>query len=161
MKIGLGGGCHWCTEAVFKAVKGVHDVRQGYISAKDSPDKFYEGIVFNYDPELVKLEDLILIHLSTHQSMKDHSMRHKYRSALYVYDQLELEKTWETLKTVENSAGSKFITSVYELSSFKESRAEIRNYYQTDPQRPFCTRYIKPKLDLLFEEFKGLLKEQC
>lgn len=160
MKIGLGGGCHWCTEAVFKAVHGVHNVRQGYISAKKSPDQFYEGIVMNYDPELVKLQDLILIHLRTHQSMKDHSMRHKYRSAIYVYDKMELEKTSEALKSVSISDGSKIVTRVYELASFKESRAEIRNYYQADPQRPFCTRYIQPKLDLLFKEFRSLLKEQ-
>ncbi|WP_405198719.1 peptide-methionine (S)-S-oxide reductase [Christiangramia sp. LLG6405-1] len=138
MKIGLEGGCHWCTEAVFKAFKGVHDVRQGYIYAKESPDQFYEGIVFNYDPELVKLEDLILIHLSTHQSMKDHSMRHKYRSAIYVYDKMELEKTSEALKSVSISDGSKIVTRVYELASFKESRPEIRNYYQTDPQDHFA-----------------------
>lgn len=159
MKIGLGGGCRWCTEAVFEAVKGVYNVRQGYISAKESPDQFYEGIIMNYDPESVMLEDLILIHLRTHQSMKDHSMRHKYRSAVYVYNQLELRKTRQTLKTIENSAGSKFVTRAYELACFKESRAEIRNYYQTDPQRPFCTRYIQPKLDLLLKEFKTLLKE--
>ena len=159
MKIGLGGGCHWCTEAVFKAVKGVYNLRQGYISAKESPDQFYEGIIMNYDPESVMLEDLILIHLRTHQSMKDHSMRHRYRSAVYVYNQLELEKTRQTLMKIENSTGSKFVTRAYELACFKESRAEIRNYYQTDPQRPFCTRYIQPKLDLLLKEFKTLLKE--
>ena len=159
MKIGLGGGCHWCTEAVFKAVKGVYNVRQGYISAKESPDQFYEGIIMNYDPETVILEDLILIHLRTHQSMKDHSMRHKYRSAIYVYNQLDLGKTRKALKNVENSTGSKFVTRAYELACFKESRAEIRNYYQTDPQRPFCIRYIQPKLDLLLKEFKTLLNE--
>ncbi|WP_298526001.1 peptide-methionine (S)-S-oxide reductase [uncultured Christiangramia sp.] len=160
MKIGLGGGCHWCTEAVFKAVNGVHNVRQGYISAKKSPDQLFEGIILEYNPELVKLEDLILIHLKTHQSMKDHSMRHKYRSAVYVFHKMELEKTSKALKIISNSIGTKIVTKVLELASFEESRPEIRNYYQTDPQRPFCTRYIKPKLDLLFKEFKGLLEEQ-
>jgi peptide-methionine (S)-S-oxide reductase len=76
-----------------------------------------------------------------------------------VYNQLELEKTRQTLMKIENSTGSKFVTRAYELACFKESRAEIRNYYQTDPQRPFCTRYIQPKLDLLLKEFKSLLKE--
>ena len=67
-KIGLGGGCHWCTEAVFEAVKGVTETKQGFIASEGDAANFSEAVIVVFDPEQVSLEKLIEIHLVTHKS---------------------------------------------------------------------------------------------
>ena len=66
-KIGFGGGCHWCTEAVFQAIKGVTKVEQGYISSSTPHSSLSEGVIVHFNPSLVSLEMLIAIHVHTHQ----------------------------------------------------------------------------------------------
>ena len=83
-KIGFGGGCHWCTEAVFQFLKGVTKVDQGWISSKEPNAYFSEAILLEYNPQLISLETLVSIHLHTHSSTANHSMRVKYRSAVYL-----------------------------------------------------------------------------
>ena len=81
--IGFGGGCHWCTEAVFQPLEGVSEVRQGFIRS-DGPDEAWsEAVEISFDPDRVSLRDLIAVHLSTHASEADHKMRGKYRCAVY------------------------------------------------------------------------------
>ena len=86
-RIGFGGGCHWCTEAVFESIKGVQKVEQGFITPEGEEDSFSEAVIVHYDPSQIALKDLIEIHLWTHKSTSEHSMRGKYRSAVYAFDQ--------------------------------------------------------------------------
>ena len=79
--IGLGGGCHWCTEAVFQSLHGVLNVKQGFVASEAPQDAFSEAVIITYEPGLIALYDLVLIHLMTHESTVWHDMRPKYRSA--------------------------------------------------------------------------------
>ncbi|MCM4156837.1 peptide-methionine (S)-S-oxide reductase [Gramella sp. AN32] len=156
-KIGLGGGCHWCTEAVFQSLKGVFKVQQGYINASENLD-FSEAILLEFDPSEISLLDLINVHLKTHESFSDHSMRVKYRSAIYVFSSYQKMEVQNILDKIQLAYEKRIITQVYQFHEFKESRAEIQNYYLQDPAKPFCRRYIAPKLKLLKKEFVSLLK---
>jgi peptide-methionine (S)-S-oxide reductase len=82
-RIAFGGGCHWCTEAVFQQVVGVLKVEQGYVASKAKQSDYSEGVIIHYDRDKISLKSLIEIHLHTHQSTSNHSMRNKYRSAIY------------------------------------------------------------------------------
>lgn len=84
-KAGFGGGCHWCTEAVFAALKGVVSVEQGWISSDGQNDAFSEAVVVAFDPDRIGFDVLIAIHLYTHSATSAHSMRGKYRSAIYIF----------------------------------------------------------------------------
>ena len=86
-KIGFGGGCHWCTEAVFQSLKGVAKVEQGWIASFDEYDSFSEAVIVYYNETVISLETLIDVHLYTHRSNSDHSMRKKYRSAVYTFSE--------------------------------------------------------------------------
>ena len=90
-RAGFGGGCHWCTEAVFQVVPGVLDVRQGWCSGLDAPDRFSEGVVVAYDARAVSLPQLVAVHLHTHSCTADHPLRRKYRSAVYGFRDSDLE----------------------------------------------------------------------
>ena len=82
-KVGLGGGCHWCTEGIFESLIGIKAVKQGWIASIDNNAELSEAIEVSFDPSMISLQTLIEIHLHTHASTSNHTMRQKYRSAIY------------------------------------------------------------------------------
>ena len=148
-KIGLGGGCHWCTEAVFQAVEGIVKVEQGYIASTAPADFFSEAVIVHYLPKKVKLERLLEIHLHTHNSTSNHSFRKKYRSAVYYFSAEDERAAKEILERLQKDFEEKLVTQVLPFIKFEASRESIRDYYKKNPEAPFCKRYIEPKLDLL------------
>ncbi|GAA0725337.1 peptide-methionine (S)-S-oxide reductase MsrA [Aquimarina litoralis] len=161
VKIGFGGGCHWCTEAVFQSLRGIITVEQGYIASTDKNNYFSEAVVVTYDPQIIKLHDLIEIHLHTHKSTSNHSFRKKYRSAIYYFNDLEKEILAAIISKLNPDFDNKLITQILKFQSFQASREELLNYYTNNPEKPFCKRYIHPKLQLLREKYaqktKGLI----
>lgn len=147
--IGLGGGCHWCTEAVFQSLKGVYNVEQGYIASEAPNGTLSEAVIVHFNSSEIPLEVLIEIHLLTHKSRKLHSMRETYRSAVYVYDEAQDAFAKAIIAQLQEKSSDTIITMVMPYNEFKSSRAEITNYYSKDPKKPFCQRYIEPKLELL------------
>ena len=99
-KIAFGGGCHWCTEAVFQALKGVEQVDQGWVSSIHKNAAFSEAVIIAFDERKIDLETLIEIHLITHKSTSNHSMRNKYRSAIYCFSNLQKEKSLKIIKYI-------------------------------------------------------------
>ena len=89
IKIGFGGGCHWCTESVFQALEGVVKVEQGWIASVNENDSFSEAVIVHFDADLIDLSVLIEIHLNTHSSTSDHELRTKYRSAVYTFSEIQ------------------------------------------------------------------------
>ena len=158
-KIGMGGGCNWCTEAIFKALHGVCILAQGGIASEGEVASFSEAVMVTFDPELISLKTLIEIHLLTHASTADHSFLSKYRSAVYYEDfhqKSAVEKAFEQAQeVVEEDA----ITMLLPLVEFKKNGQEFLNYYQNRPDAPFCQTYISPKLDMLRKRFTNELNK--
>lgn len=157
-KIGLGGGCHWCTEAVFEAVKGVTETKQGFIASEGDAANFSEAVIVVFNPEQVSLEKLIEIHLATHKSTVRHSFRKKYRSAIYYYNKEQQVISTEHIKELQQYQRDAIITQVLPFNKFKASRVSIQNYYRKNPEAPFCSRYILPKLHIVNKNFKEVLR---
>ncbi len=97
-KIAFGGGCHWCTEAVFQSLKGVEKVEQGFISSRGEHRSFSEAVIVHFNKETIALKILFEIHLHTHKSRSNHSMRRKYRSAIYVFNTEQEEEATRLLE---------------------------------------------------------------
>ena len=152
-KIGLGGGCHWCTEAVFQAVEGVVKVEQGYIASDPPADSLSEAVIVHYLPKKVNLEQLLEIHLHTHNSTSNHSFRKKYRSAVYCFTLEDEEEVSRILWLLQKQFNEPLVTEVLKFKKFEASREEIQDYYNKNPQAPFCKRYIEPKLEILKKNF--------
>lgn len=159
-QLGFGGGCHWCTEAVFQPLIGVADVRQGFIRSDAPNDAWSEAVEVEFDPEQIKLRDLVAVHLITHASQSRHKMRGKYRSAIYVHDEAMREACRALIGELEKDTSSRFVTSVLMHRAFKHSDARFRNYYKSGPDRPFCQAYIEPKLSKLRTDYRALLKQE-
>lgn len=157
-EIGFGGGCHWCTEAVFASLHGVIRVEQGFIRADAPDDNFSEGVILTFQPEKISLKSLIEIHLRTHSSMSNHAMRKKYRSAVYAMDEAQAEAARRALAEVEPSFDAPLITRVLPFRTFKASEERFQRYAEKNAGGPFCTSYIDPKLALLRKQFGSLLR---
>jgi len=152
-KVGFGGGCHWCTEGVFQSLKGIVNVEQGWISSLDPNASFSEGVIVHFNRDMIALEDLIEIHLYTHSSTSNHSMRAKYRSAVYSDSEKDLPKVEDVIEKFQKDFSEKIITQSLCLNDFKENKEEFLNYLYTRPKSGFCTTYIHPKLRLLMDRF--------
>lgn len=144
--IGLGGGCHWCTEAVFQSLPGVDQVDQGFIRSQAPDDRLSEAVVVHFDPARTALAALIEAHLHTHASTSDHSMRSKYRSAVYAFDAGQADRARSALSALQVQFDAPLVTRVLTFEGFEASDVRFRDYYATDPDRPFCRTHIAPKL---------------
>lgn len=152
-KIGFGGGCHWCTEAVFMALKGVAKVEQGFIEPQGDTDNFSEAVIVHYNAEVIELKDLVAIHLDTHQSSQNHSMRHKYRSAAYYFKKQDEDFLKSIMTEFQKELSTPIITAILPFGQFKSSEEKFINYYFNDTEKPFCKTHISPKIKLLKEKY--------
>lgn len=157
-KIGFGGGCHWCTEAVFQSLIGVVNVEQGWIASHGSNSNFSEGVLVHFEEKEIYLSTLVSIHLQTHSSTSTHQLRSKYRSAIYVHSAFQQEKITKILTQLQNDFDKPLVTKILPLVSFKTNSAEYLNYYYKDPERKFCQTYIGPKMNLLLRDYSQYIK---
>lgn len=155
--IGFGGGCHWCTEAVFQTIKGVKEVQQGYIASSVPNDTYSEGVIVTFDTSVILLEALINIHIHTHHSWSNHDFRDRYRSAVYWFEEGQKIAFAKALSTQQLLFEEKIITQALPFITFRPSRESIQEYYIKNPEAPFCKRYIQPKLNMLKTNFKEYL----
>lgn len=158
-KIAFGGGCHWCTEAVFESLRGVNKVEQGWVNSTDEEaQSLSEAVIVHFHEDLIPLEILIKIHLLTHNATSNHSMREKYRSAIYTFSKEQKELSQAILTEEQKLFDKPLITQVYPFESFKLNKETFLHYYKSNPDKPFCKRYIKPKLQLLLEKYADHVK---
>ncbi len=152
IKIGLGGSCHWCTEAIFLSLVGIEKVEQGWISSVEK-NSFSEAIIVHFNASMIELIDIIQIHLYTHSSTHQHSMRSKYRSAIYCFDIEQQYEVQNNLNLLQEQFEEKVITEALRYQDFKLNKEEQLNYYYSNPEKPFCKNIINPKLRLILNKF--------
>lgn len=148
-KIAFGGGCHWCTEAIFQALKGVDKVEQGWVNSQAPNQSFSEAVLVHYQPKLIDLKTLIEIHLLTHSSTSQHEMRSKYRSAIYYFNNTDKKMAMHYLKLLSTENAQNYITKAIPFVDFMLNEKQFLNYYKSNPNKPFCETYITPKLQKL------------
>lgn len=157
-KIGFGGGCHWCTEAVFNALGGVLNVQQGFIKSIPPNDYFSEAVIVEFEPNQIPIETLIEIHLRTHSSTSNHTMRKKYRSAVYTFSDNQAEYAKQTLGQLQSDFDEQLVTQVLSCEDFNSSAERFQKYFEKNASGQFCKTYIDPKLSLLRRKYNSALR---
>ncbi|NAW64309.1 peptide-methionine (S)-S-oxide reductase [Photobacterium halotolerans] len=157
--VGLGGSCHWCTEAVFRSLKGVGEVDQGWLSAQGH-EEMSEGILLRFDPARIDLYTLIQIHLYTHSCTSNHALRHRYRSAVYAFSPDQQRAAQVCLKALQPEFEQPILTQALRFDAFQPSRHEIQDYFYRNPQKPFCQMRISPKLSILLSQFSDRVDDK-
>jgi peptide-methionine (S)-S-oxide reductase len=172
----FGGGCFWCTEAVFKMLRGVVSVSSGYSggSVKNPTYKqvstgatgHAEVIRIVYRPNEVSFRDLLAVFFGSHDpttpNCQGGDVGTQYRSIiLYTTPEqkVETEKIISEINT-SNDGGLPVVTEVSPLTEFYEAESYHKNYFQKNPEKPYCEIVINPKLGKVQKEFADLLKNK-
>ncbi len=167
----FGGGCFWCTEAVFGELKGVISVMPGYAGGETKNPTYEqvssgttghaEVIKIEYDPEKISYEDLLTVFFATHNpttpNQQGADVGTQYRSTVF-YTTEEQKKDAEKIIAKLNESGPKVVTEVKPLEMFYEAEEYHKKYYERNTDAPYCQVVINPKLDKLKEKFHELLK---
>lgn len=170
----FGGGCFWCTEAVFKMLKGVLSVEPGYAGgskAKPNYEEVCSGatghaevIKIEYDAGVVSLETLLTVFFASHDPItKDrqgNDVGTQYRSIILFQNQEQKDICKKFITDLNNSSqlGAPITTEVKMLDIFYPAEEYHKNYYENNKQQSYCQVIINPKLKKVQEKFAELLK---
>lgn len=170
----LGGGCFWCTDAIFRDLRGVVDVRPGYAGGhKDNPT--YQEVCdggtghaevsrITFDPEQISYEQLLGVYFGTHDptqlNRQGNDIGEQYRSVVFAHDD-EQARVAEALKQQlesEEVFGAPIVTSIEPLSSYFDAEDYHRDYFEQNPNQGYCAAVIAPKVAKFRQAYAGLLK---
>ena len=121
-------------------------VEQGWIASLAPHAEPSEAVIVHFDPAIVTLEALLEVHLRTHSAFTAHAFRGKYRSAVYYFSEAQRKRSESWLNELGRACEQSPLTLVLPFGEFTASPPVYRDYYRTDPDRPFCRRYITPKV---------------
>ena len=174
-KATFAGGCFWCTEAVYKEIKGVKEVTSGYIGGKN-PNPTYkqvctgltghaEAVEIEYDPDLVPYEKLLEVFFATHDpttlNRQGADSGTQYRSGVFYHDDEQkqiADKVIERLN-VARVFPQRIVTEVTEASTFYPAEDYHQDYFENNPFQPYCQAAVSPKVAKVRKVFKDLLKD--
>lgn len=169
----LGGGCFWCTEAVFQEVKGVEKVISGYsggtVPGKPTYREICSGLTghaeviqLEFDPSVVTLKDLLIIFMTTHDpttlNRQGADVGTQYRSVIFYQNEAQEMVANQVVSEVQAYFDNLIVTEISPLKIFFEAEEEHQNYYREHPSQGYCTYVIAPKLAKLREWYKDKLK---
>ncbi|HKK11353.1 MAG TPA: peptide-methionine (S)-S-oxide reductase MsrA [Flavobacteriaceae bacterium] len=160
----FGGGCFWCTEAVFNEVKGVKSVTSGY-SGGNVPGKptyrevcsgltgHAEVVQIAFDPSIVTYEDLVIIFMTTHDpttlNRQGADVGSQYRSVIYYHNESQKDIAKKVIETIQSYYDDPIVTEISPIGEFHEAEAYHQNYYPNNQNQGYCSFVITPKLSKL------------
>lgn len=157
----LGGGCFWCTEAVFQAVKGVHDVVSGYTGGKAPGKPTYreicsgltghaEVVQVTFDNRIITYEDILTIFMTTHDpttlNRQGADVGTQYRSVIYYHDAEQQATAAKVLTEMATYFNAPIVTELTSLGTFYEAEDYHQDYYRNNASQGYCQVVINPKL---------------
>jgi peptide methionine sulfoxide reductase msrA/msrB len=169
----FGGGCFWCTEAVFQKIRGVREVVSGYSGGDTTAPTYYqvcngstghaEVVQISYDPQLVSFADLVLLHLCTHDpttlNRQGADQGTQYRSVVFYRTADEEQMARHLIAEAELALGKHVVTELARFEQFYPAEPEHQNYYRRNHQQRYCQLVIEPKLAHLQEHFSQYLSQ--
>lgn len=170
----IGGGCFWCTEAVFQDLKGVQSVTSGYAGGHVENPTYREVcgkltghaevIQIEYDPEVISFETLLEVFWTTHDpttlNQQGADKGPQYRSAIFYHDEEQKEVAERSKAEVATTLWSDpIVTEVTAFSNFYAAEKEHHNFYKRNGSfHGYCTVVITPKVSKARQIFAGLMR---
>lgn len=160
----VGGGCFWCTEAVFNHVKGVEEVISGYTGGNAPGKPTYreicsgltghaEVVKVTFDANVISYKEILEIFMTTHDpttlNRQGADVGTQYRSVIYYYNDKQKEIANRVLEELNPLYNNQIVTEVSPMGIFYEAEKEHQEFYQNNPDYGYCTYVIDPKLNKL------------
>ena len=160
----MGGGCFWCTEAVFQEVNGIEKVVSGYTGGNAPGRPTYreicsgrtghaEVVQVSYDPEIITYEDILIIFMTTHDpttlNRQGADRGTQYRSVIYFHNDSQKEIATRVLEQMGEVYEDPIVTELSPLGIFYDAEEYHQNYYRNNAEQGYCQVVITPKLTKL------------
>lgn len=172
----FGNGCFWCTEAIFQQVKGVEKVTSGYMGGHVKNPTYKqvctgttghaEVLQILYDSSTVNYDELLEVFWKTHDpttlNRQGNDVGPQYRSVVF-YHSDEQRQLAEKYKKALNESGiftKPIVTEITPASEFYAAEDYHQNYYNSNPEQPYCYFVIRPKVEKFEKVFKDKMKKQ-
>lgn len=170
----FGGGCFWCTEAVFQELEGVQSVMSGYSGGSKDKASYKlvgsggtghaEVIQIEYDPADVQYSQLLEVFFKTHDpttlNRQGNDIGTQYRSVIFCHDE-EQKRIAEEVKAELDKSGaysSPIVTEITKFEAFYPAEDYHQDYFQLNPSQPYCSYVIQPKVEKFRKVFADRLK---
>lgn len=169
----FGGGCFWCTEAIFNSLKGIISAVPGYtggtivnpsyeqVSAGNTGH--VEAVKIEYDPTVIAYEDLMAVFFNTHDpttwNRQGNDVGAEYRSAIFYTTAEQMMQAGKIIQELNNTKSYEkpVVTEIRPLEAFYPAEDYHQRYYESHKDAPYCQIIIAPKLEKLEKRFKELL----
>lgn len=170
----LGGGCFWCTEAVFQIAKGVNKVVSGYTGGifKDPTYRevcsgktgHNEVIQISFDPEIISFEEVLGIFFSVHDpttlNQQGADRGTQYRSGIYYHSEEQKSIAEKMIAGIDEAGiwSDPVVTEVVEAPEFYPAEEYHQNYYRNNPNQGYCQAVVGPKVAKFRSKYSHLLE---
>lgn len=167
----FGGGCFWCTEAVFKMLNGVTSVEPGYAGGTTPKPNYHdigdnaEVIRIDFDPRKIKYSDLLTVFFASHDpttlNRQGEDVGEQYRSVILYITDSQRDEAKKFIEELNQSSefGEPVVTKVEPLKAYNQAEDYHRDYYTKNRTAPYCQVVINPKLKQVKEKFAQLIAE--
>lgn len=170
----LGGGCFWCTDAVFSQLKGVEKIEPGY-SGGERENPTYEEVSagttghaevaqITFDPKVISFKEILQIFFSTHDpttlNRQGPDIGSQYRSVIFYHNNQQKEIAEQVIKELseEKIFDAPIVTQVVPLETVYKAEDYHKEYFKRHPEQPYCRVVIAPKVAKLRQLYLSKLK---
>jgi peptide-methionine (S)-S-oxide reductase len=170
----LGGGCFWCTEAVFNEVIGVHEVVSGYTGGQ-SPSPTYEKICegdsghaevvqLKFDPAVISYTEILGIFFSIHDpttlNRQGNDTGTQYRSSIFAHSPAQKSAAIQTIAHLNSEKiwDAPIVTEVNDAVTFYAAEQYHQNFFKRNPNQGYCMAVVSPKVSKFRKKFVSKLK---
>ncbi len=175
-KATFANGCFWCTEAVFKRLKGVSEVISGYTGGATEDPSYddvssgktghAEALQITFDPTVISYDKLLDVFFATHNpttlNQQGNDMGTQYRSAIFYHSDSQKKSAERAIASLEKEKvyPDPIVTAVEPYTTFYPAEPHHQNYYDRNTDMPYCKYVIDPKITKLYKDFKEDVKEE-
>ncbi|SEL41463.1 peptide-methionine (S)-S-oxide reductase MsrA [Haloferax larsenii] len=169
----FGGGCFWCIEAAFKELDGITDVTSGYAGG-DVPNPSYEEVCngttghaevvrVTFETAVLDYEDLLEVFFTVHDpttvDRQGPDVGSQYRSAIYTESDEQQRLAEQFVDELESAEAfdDPIVTKIEPLDTFYEAEAYHQDYFEKNPNQPYCAVNVAPKVKKVREKFADKL----
>ena len=154
------GGCFWCVEANFQRIDGVSELTNGYCNGSTQNPTYEEVcsgqsghaevLKIEFDEQQISFADLLEVFVETHDptslNQQGADRGTQYRSAVFYTDVNQREQTVSVINSIPDA-----VTEISPLDVFYPAESYHQNYYNNNPNQPYCQLVILPKIDKYFK----------
>ena len=170
--ITLGGGCFWCTEAVYQQIDGVLSVESGYSNGHTRHPSYQqvcggdtghnEVVRVEFDNQRISLRELLEIFFTIHDpttlNRQGADIGTQYRSGIYLHDEAQRAVAQSVLEEANEAHRGRVVTELQKVDNYSRAEDYHQRYFDKNPGQGYCAAVIAPKIEKFRKTFKARLK---